>query len=87
MISRTTSSFRSAYAALPQHIRCRGREAYRLLKNNPYHPSLWFRKVHNDRDIFSVRITLDYRALGTRVGEEIVLFWIGSHQDYERLIS
>jgi len=34
-----------------------------------------------------VRITRDYRALGVRDGEAIVWFWIGSHADYERLLT
>jgi hypothetical protein len=34
-----------------------------------------------------VRITIEYRALGVRDADEIVWFWIGSHADYEKLIS
>ncbi len=37
--------------------------------------------------IYSVRIGLDYRALGVREGDDIVWFWIGSHADYDRLVS
>jgi hypothetical protein len=34
-----------------------------------------------------VRITIDYRALGIRDGDEIMWFWIGSHADYDALIK
>jgi len=38
--------------------------------------------------IYSVRIGVHYRALGTRMREdEIVWFWIGSHSEYDRLIK
>jgi hypothetical protein len=30
---------------------------------------------------------MDYRALGVREGDEIIWFWIGSHADYDRLLS
>jgi len=36
--------------------------------------------------VWSVRITLGYRALGIVDGDIITWFWIGSHQDYERQI-
>lgn len=87
MISHTTESFRKALERLPQHIQRQARQAYRLFKQNPYHPSLHFKQVHPNRPIYSVRITADYRAVGIREGEIIVWFWIGSHADYEKLIS
>jgi hypothetical protein len=34
--------------------------------------------------VWSVRITLGYRALGIVDGDTITWFWIGNHQDYER---
>jgi hypothetical protein len=30
---------------------------------------------------------MDYRALGVKEGDEIIWFWIGSHADYDRLLS
>jgi len=34
-----------------------------------------------------VRIGRDYRAVGVRHHDEVIWFWIGSHADYERLLS
>jgi hypothetical protein len=34
-----------------------------------------------------VRIGIHYRALGIRDGDEMVWYWIGTHDEYERLIS
>ena len=32
-------------------------------------------------------LTRDYRAVGVRDEDTIIWFWIGSHSDYERLLS
>ncbi len=36
--------------------------------------------------IHSARIGRDWRALGLRTGDEVVWFWIGSHDEYERML-
>jgi hypothetical protein len=87
VISRTSSRFWDAYADLPEEVKRRARKAYQLFEENPRHPGLRFKKVHAEAPIYSVRITRDYRALGVRDGEAIVWFWIGSHADYERLLT
>lgn len=51
------------------------------------HPSLHFKKVHSSRPIYSARISLGYRALAVRKDDVLVWFWIGSHSDYEELLS
>jgi len=43
--------------------------------------------VHAERPIYSVRITRDYRAVGVQKEESIIWFWIGSHEDYDRLLD
>ena len=60
-------------------------KAYRLFRENAHHPSLRFKKVH-DNSIYAVRVTLGYRALGLLEDEEITWFWIGAHADYDRLL-
>jgi hypothetical protein len=85
--SRTTGRFWDAYAALPAEVRRHARAAYRLFSANPEHPSLRFKKVHPSRPIYSVRITRDHRAVGLRDGADMLWFWIGSHEEYERLLS
>ena len=86
MTSKTTASFRTALATLPPEIRQHAREAYKLFKQNPHHPSLRFRQVHPTEPIFSARVTRGYRAVGVREGDTIIWFWIGSHAGYERLL-
>ena len=85
--SRTTREFRESYSRLPEEVRDHARRAYRLFRNNPQHPSLRFKKVDEQSDIYSVRIGLGYRALGVMEGSTGVWFWIGSHSDCDRLLG
>lgn len=55
MKSRTTSTFRKQFAALPNDVREQARAAYRLFVSNPRHPSLHFKKVHTTEPVVSVR--------------------------------
>ena len=86
MTSKTTDRFRKAYTQLPEHVRRRAREAYRLFRDNPNHPSLRFKHVHATRPIYSARVGLGYRALAVWDADVVVWFWIGTHADYDQLI-
>ncbi len=87
MKSVTTQRFRKAYAELPVHIKEAAKRAYRIWQKNPYHESLNFKKVHSSEPIYSVRIGLAWRALGVKENETIIWFWIGSHAEYDKLIT
>ena len=87
MISRTSSHFRDDLKRLPSEVRRQARQAYRLFSFDPYHPSLRFKKLPPHDDIWSARINASYRAVGRREGDTIVWFFIGSHADYDRLLS
>ena len=83
MNSHITRSFRDAFRTLPPEVRERSRRAYRLWRENPYLPGLRFKRVGAD---VSIRIGRDYRALGLLEGENVYWYWIGSHDDYERML-
>jgi len=85
MKSSTTRRSRAAYAALPEGVQRKARLAYQLFRENPYHPSLQFKKV-DEPNVYSVRVGLGYRALGELDGPDIVWFWIGSHSEYDRIL-
>jgi hypothetical protein len=87
MISHTTAQFWEAYRELPSDMRKQARKAYRLFLQNPYHPSLQFKRVHSSQPIYSARVSGDYRALAVRDDNTLLWFWIGSHSDYDNLIS
>ena len=86
MNSHITDKFRKAFAEMPADVQKQARQAYRLFIGNPRHPSLRFKQIHSARPIYSVRIGLDYRAVGIRDEDEIIWFWIGSHAEYDKLI-
>jgi hypothetical protein len=77
-------SFWSAYELLPPSVKRLADRNYEILKLNPKHPSLHFKKV--DR-YWSVRIGLRHRALAVEVDDGLLWFWIGSHAEYDKLIK
>jgi hypothetical protein len=87
MRSRTTERFRRAFEHLPEQVQRQARKTYKLFVQDPHHPSIRFKRVHPNRPIYSVRVSLEYRALGVREEDEVIWFWIGSHADYDRLVS
>jgi hypothetical protein len=84
--SRTTRRFREAYASLPEEVRQQARQAYLLFRENPRHPSLRFKKVDEQSNAWSIRVSLGYRALGAMKGSTVVWFWIGPHAEYDRML-
>ena len=80
----TTSRFWSAYDRLPLTVQTIADANYELLKKDSFHPSLHFKKVGR---FWSVRAGIKYRALGVREGDDVIWFWIGSHAEYDKLIS
>lgn len=87
MRSRTTRRFRRAFVRLPEPIKERAREAYRRFVENPNHPGLRFKRIHPTEPIYSALVTKDYRTLGLLEDDTIIWFWIGTHADYDELIS
>jgi hypothetical protein len=84
MNSQTVPQFWDLYAQLPMDIRRRARAAYRQFQANPAHPSLHFHRLMGHPELWSVRVTLDFRAVGLLQGDTITWFWIGHHRDFER---
>ncbi|WP_414543574.1 type II toxin-antitoxin system RelE family toxin [Nostoc sp. CCY0012] len=87
MKSRTTARFRKAFAVLPEAVQQQTRKAYRQFKQDPEHPSLRFKKVHPQLPIYSARISRIYRAVGLLEGDTVIWFWVGSHAEYDMLLS
>ena len=76
-------TFWEAYGKLPESVRTLADKNYALLKENPRHPSLQFKKVGR---FWSVRVGSRYRALAVQVDEDLLWFWIGSHSDYDAIV-
>ena len=84
MNHHATSAFWDCYQRLPIAIQHLAEKNYELLRIDPDHPSLHFKKIGIFR---SVRVGIAYRALGIEDGNTVVWFWIGKHDEYERLIN
>ena len=87
MISKATQDFWKEYNALSNSLKKLSKKAYQLFKDNPSHPSLQFKKVNSDPDVYSVRITVHYRALCVKQDDTFIWFWIGNHDAYQRMIN
>ena len=87
MISKVRPSFWRAYEQLAPSVKARARLAYQLFAEFPEHPSLRFKKLQGSRDIWSVRINEQYRAVGVRRGGTVEWIWIGTHNEFDNLFS
>ena len=72
------------YRRLPPEIRAQADKNFELLKHQASHPSLRLKKVG---EYWSVRVGLRYRALATEHPDGLNWFWIGGHEEYEKLIN
>jgi hypothetical protein len=86
MRSRTTKGFWVSFARLPEAVQRQARQAFLRWRQDQGHPSLAFKRVHTTEPIYSVRVSLGYRALGLRERDLMTWFWIGAHADYERML-
>ncbi|MEI6638350.1 MAG: hypothetical protein WCL46_01425 [Chlorobium sp.] len=80
----TSSDFWLLYQNLPFEIRMLADKNYDLLKDNPRHPSLQLKRID---EMWSVRPGKHYRAIGIDAPGGIQWIWIGSHADYDKIIS
>lgn len=83
MKHRATPRFWECYRSLPTEIQELADRNYRQLCENPEHPSLHFKKVGR---FWSVRVGLHYRALAVEDANDAVWFWVGPHDEYDRLV-
>jgi mRNA-degrading endonuclease RelE of RelBE toxin-antitoxin system len=85
---KASRKFWLLYRALPHDIQQAANKQFAMLKANPSHPSVRFKKLteKNGREIWSARVTLKYRALAIKNGAVYDWFWIGEHGTYDFLI-
>jgi hypothetical protein len=81
---RTTPQFWARFEDLPLSVQEMARKSFDLLKANPRHPSLHFKKVGR---FWSARVGLNHRVLAVEDGSDFIWVWIGNHDDYDRLIG
>jgi len=79
-----SSRFWTLYNALPPEVRSVADKNYELLRKDPRHPSLHFKRIGELR---SVRVGLHHRALGVDVDDGIMWIWIGTHAEYDKIVG
>lgn len=77
-------SFWECFNALPAQTQELATRNFDLLKTNPRHPSLRYKKVGR---YWSVRVGRRHRALAVDGPDGPVWFWIGTHAEYDRLLN
>ncbi|MDI6793991.1 MAG: hypothetical protein QME81_14195 [bacterium] len=87
MKSQATPKFWKFYKRLSRSVQRGARKAYQIWKVNPNHPSLYFKRVDDEEPIYSARVSDDYRVLGFLEGDTVIWYWIGNHDEYERLLK
>ncbi len=78
-------AFQPLFDALPVKVKSLADKNFALLKLDPKHPSLHFKRLRGD--IWSVRVGRSYRALAVRGDDRFQSFWIGTHAEYDRVIA
>ena len=84
MKSKAVPSFWEGFERLPVRVQAAARKQYELWLKDPYHPSVRYKRIGN---FWSARVTGSYRALGVMDGDIVIWFFIGTHDDYEKLLS
>lgn len=84
MKSFATRSFWKLYHELPESVRREAQAAFRVFRDNPAYPSLSLERLRCDPESWSVRITPDDRAVGTKEGDAMNWYWIGTHSQFDK---
>jgi len=84
MNNLTSPRYWRHYNALPPEIQKVAAKNFQLFKTNPQHPSLRFER--KKPELLSVRVGSGHRALARQLDDNLIWFWIGPHDEYERLL-
>lgn len=84
MNHHASPDFWPCYRALSASIRELTDKSFGLLKADPTHPSLHFKKVGR---FWAARVGLHHQAVAVEASDGLIWFWIGTHAEYDRLVS
>jgi hypothetical protein len=76
--------FWTRFNRLPPSVQNIARKNFALWKKQPTLKSLTFKRIKHD--LWSVRTGSGFRALATFDDGRFLWFWIGAHDEYERLL-
>ena len=83
----TLPRFWKHYHSLPEAVRKLADRQFEQLQSDPRHPSLHFKKVGKQKQLWSARVGMHHRALGLDKPEGVVWAWIGTHAEYDKLLA
>ena len=86
MKSKCTRRFWQLHDNLPHDVQELAAKAYALWCENPPYPGLEFKKLKGSGNRFSVRIGAHYRAIGHIIDDTVEWVWIGTHEEYNKLV-
>ncbi|RKZ71775.1 MAG: hypothetical protein DRR19_32390 [Candidatus Parabeggiatoa sp. nov. 1] len=81
---KTTSRFWKNYENLPASIQKIAKKNFNLLKEEPLHPSLHFKRSGK---FWSARVDINHRALAIEDDNDLLWVWIGTHDEYEKMLK
>ena len=70
------------YEALPIEVRELADKNFQILRLDPRHPSLHFKKLGEH---WSARVGAHYRTLAVEVEGGMYWIWIGTHAEYDKI--
>lgn len=77
-----SARFWALRSALPEAVQAVADKNFQLLKADPRHPSLHFKRIGK---LWTVRVGDHHRALAHDVPGGVKWFWIGTHAEYDRI--
>jgi hypothetical protein len=83
--SYAPAEFWQHYNRLPSAAQKLADKTFAFFKRDPLYPSLHFKEIR--KGIWSVRIGDHYRALAKRRPDGWMWFWIGTHEEYNKLVK
>lgn len=83
-VSHASDDYWELYRALPAGVQKQADKQFELFRQNPFHPSLHLKPAGV---FWSARVNKAFRVLAYREGRIFYWFWIGSHEDYERMLG
>ena len=83
MNHHASPDFWKRYRELPDSVQQLADRAFALLKADPKHPSLHFKKVGR---FWSARVGLRHPTIAVEAPDGMLWFWIGTHGEYDTLI-
>ena len=73
---------------LPEDLRKLAEKNFQLWKENTLNPGLRFKQIHKTLPIFSFRVGMKHRTVGTETSDgKIVWFWVGSFETFTHSIE